>query len=86
MGTQLQQFAGNMIPEINMEELKQQYLSSASAFQFRGKSEPPRPGTRKISVNVAALICVHPVGLGGGKSYTEELNCFQSHNLLMCAS
>lgn len=30
MGTQLQQIPGNLIPEINMEELKQQYLSSTS--------------------------------------------------------
>lgn len=28
MGTQLQQIPGNLIPEINVEELKQQYLSS----------------------------------------------------------
>lgn len=41
MGTQLQQIPGNLIPEINVGELKQQYLSSASDFQFRGRSEPP---------------------------------------------
>lgn len=41
MGTQLQQIPGNLIPEINVEELKQQYLSSASDCQFRGGSESP---------------------------------------------
>lgn len=40
-GTQQQQIPGNLIPEIDMEELKQQYLSSASDCQFRGGSEPP---------------------------------------------
>lgn len=41
MGTQLQQIPGNLIPEIKVEELKQQYLPRAPDFQFRGRSEPP---------------------------------------------